>query len=151
MYLDRRRYTVLWPFKISRPNTRTKAIFHTKTKILCVQTSGRSGFFFLHVAIRNSLRSNKRTLYVPCHEKAFLSVGKKHPRSLRSPELYFGALRAKFISLLIPGKTMGVRPIPGTCYILRTTTLYVRENVVYAISCLELYWYEKNNFLLERR
>jgi len=27
MYLDRQRYTVLWPFTISRPNTRTKTIF----------------------------------------------------------------------------------------------------------------------------
>ena len=36
-----------------------RQFFHTKTKGLCVQTSGRSVFFFLHVAIRNSLRSNK--------------------------------------------------------------------------------------------
>ena len=51
----------------------------------------------------------KRTLYVPCHEKAFSSVGKKEPRSLRSLGLFWGVLRAKLIQLLVPGKTMGVR------------------------------------------
>ena len=52
MYLDRQRYTVFWPYTVCRPNTKTKIS----------RTSGRphrrSVFFFLHVAIRNSLRSN---------------------------------------------------------------------------------------------
>ena len=46
-------YTVLWPYTICRPNTKTK-INRTSG-----QTHRRSVFFFLHVAIRNSLRSNK--------------------------------------------------------------------------------------------
>ena len=51
MYLDRQRYTVFWPYTICRPNT--------NTKINRTSTHTRSVFFFLHVAIRNSLRSNK--------------------------------------------------------------------------------------------
>ena len=35
-----------------------RQFFHTKTKRLCVHTDRRSVFFFLHVTIRNSLRSN---------------------------------------------------------------------------------------------
>ena len=50
MYLDRQSYTVFWPYMICRPNT--------KTKISRTSTHTRSVFFFLHVAIRNSLRSN---------------------------------------------------------------------------------------------
>ena len=51
MYVDRQRYTVFWPYTVCRPNTKTKIS----------RTSGhrRSVFFFLDVAIRNSLRSNK--------------------------------------------------------------------------------------------
>ena len=52
MYLDRRRYTVFWPYTICRPNTKTK-INRTYR-----HPHRRSVFFFLHVAIGNSLRSN---------------------------------------------------------------------------------------------
>ena len=56
MYLDRQRYTVFWPYTICRPNTKTKRLAehpHTHTQTV--------SFFFLHVAIRNSLRSK----YIP--------------------------------------------------------------------------------------
>ena len=62
MYLDRQRYTVFWPYTICRPNTKTK-INRTSG-----QTHRLSVIFFLHVAIRNSLRSNKknnRNKFVP--------------------------------------------------------------------------------------
>ena len=55
MYLDRQRYTVFWPYTICRPNTKTK-ISRTTTH---THRHRRSVFFFLHAAIRNSLRSNK--------------------------------------------------------------------------------------------
>ena len=42
---------MFWPYTICRPNT--------NTKINRTSTHTRSVFFFLHVAIRNSLRSNK--------------------------------------------------------------------------------------------
>ena len=60
MYLDRQRYTVFWPYTICRP--------HTKTKISRTsgQTDRRSVFFFLHVAIRNSLRSNNTGCSLSC-------------------------------------------------------------------------------------
>ena len=57
MYLDRQRYTVFWPYTICRPNTKTK-ISRTTTH---THPHRRSVFFFLHVAIRNSLRSNKKS------------------------------------------------------------------------------------------
>ena len=52
--LDRQRYTVFWPHTICRPNT--------KTKINRTSGQTQSVFFFLHVAIRNSLRSNNKVL-----------------------------------------------------------------------------------------
>ena len=57
MNLDRQRYTVFCPYTICRPNTKTKRLAvhpHTHT-----HPHRRSVFFFSHVAIRNSLRSNK--------------------------------------------------------------------------------------------
>ena len=64
MYLDRQRYTVFWPYTICRPNTKTK-INRTSG-----QTHTQSVFFFLHVAIRNSLRSNKNErLGIRSHNK----------------------------------------------------------------------------------
>ena len=54
MYLDRQRYTVFCPYTICRPNTKIK-INRTSG-----QTDRLSVFFFLHVAIRNSLRSNNK-------------------------------------------------------------------------------------------
>ena len=48
----RQRYTVFWPYTICQPNTKTK-INRTYRHL-----HKRSVFFFLHVAIRNSLRSN---------------------------------------------------------------------------------------------
>ena len=54
--LDRERYTVFWPYTICRPNTKTKRLAeHPHTHKLSV-------FFFLHVAIRNSLRSNNKSM-----------------------------------------------------------------------------------------
>ena len=51
MYLDRQRYTVFWLYTICRPNNKTK-INRTYR-----HPHRRSVFYFLHVAIRNSLRS----------------------------------------------------------------------------------------------
>ena len=51
-YVFRQRYTVFWPYTICRPNTETK-INRTSG-----QTDTQSVFFFSHIAIRNSLRSN---------------------------------------------------------------------------------------------
>ena len=56
LYLDRERYTVFWLYTICRPNTKTKRLAeHPHTRKLSV-------FFFLHVAIRNSLRSNNKSM-----------------------------------------------------------------------------------------
>ena len=70
MYLDRQRYTVFWPYTICRPNTKTK-ISRTSG-----QTDRRSVFFFLDVAIRNSLRSNKNPMdyYSYCLKQLLLAV-----------------------------------------------------------------------------
>ena len=57
-----------------------RQFFHTKTKRLSVQTSGRSVFFFLHVAIRNSLRSNKcflRAWQCYVHTSIYIKTRKK--------------------------------------------------------------------------
>ena len=59
MYLDSQRYTVFWPYTICRPNTKTK--ISRKTTHTHTHPHRRSVFFFLHVAIRNSLRSNNTT------------------------------------------------------------------------------------------
>ena len=52
MYLDRQRYTVFWSYTICRPNTKTNILTEHQDRHTHCQ------FFFLHVAIRNSLRSN---------------------------------------------------------------------------------------------
>ena len=69
-YVFRQRYTVFWPYTICRPNTKTK-ISRTSG-----QTDRRSVFFFLDVAIRNSLRSNKNPMdyYSYCLKQLLLAV-----------------------------------------------------------------------------
>ena len=64
MYLDRQRYTVFWPYTICRPNTKTKRS----------RTRGHAcRFFFWDVSIRNSLRSNYRSV-----EWELMAKHKKH-------------------------------------------------------------------------
>ena len=75
MYLDRQRYTVFWPYTICRPNTKTKIN----------RTSGQThtqtvSFFFLHVAIRNSLRSNNTR--IKCTAREGRSKSSRWRRSL---------------------------------------------------------------------
>ena len=77
MYLDRQRYTMFWPCSICRPNTKTKIS----------RTSGHTDgqfFFFLDVAIRNSLRSNKKKsvkLSIICNNYIARLVRKHHIRN----------------------------------------------------------------------
>ena len=54
MYLDRQRYTVIWPYTVCQRNTKTK-ISRTHTHA--------DGFFWGDVSIRNLLRSNYYVMY----------------------------------------------------------------------------------------
>ena len=105
MYLDRQRYTVFWPYTICRPNTKTK-ISRTTTH---THPHRRSVFFFLHVAIRNSLRSNNNKNGTFRRNVGFVEASWSQYRCCQNVELSTGNRDSTSIKSVVPRHLLGRR------------------------------------------